>query len=237
MTDALALAPAGDAAALKAAAPAALQAVKDWVAAPDAGVPCDFAALPAVTALEADAGAAPVVKLMRALLSGDMAAFDAAATPAALAAAGVDAEAARDKMRSMALLRVAGAAAGAPVALSEVQKALGLSSAAEVQSAIVKAIGRKLLEGRIDQVAGTLTATRCHRRAFDAADWAALAAGLGALGAGLEGVAERLEAVERQQQQQHAAAAAAAASAAGGGGSGSGAAAGAAAAAGKPVRA
>lgn len=54
-------------------------------------------------------------------------------------------------MRLMALLTVASRAAGGAVALSEVRGALDIPED-EVQPWIVKAIGRKLIEGKIDQV-------------------------------------------------------------------------------------
>jgi hypothetical protein len=68
-------------------------------------------------------------------------------------------------------------------------------------------------------VAGTLTATRVHRRAFGAGEWGSLSQQLAGLASNLADVADRLGTAQQQQQQQHAAA--------GGGG----------AAAAKPVRA
>lgn len=59
------------------------QAVKDWVAAPD-NFTCDFTELPAVAQLESDSAAAPFLRLLRAMLAGDMAAYRAAAAPAVL---------------------------------------------------------------------------------------------------------------------------------------------------------
>lgn len=201
-TDSLALVPAGDAAALAAAKPAAVQAVKDWIAAPD-NFTCDFTELPAVAQLEGDAAAGPYLRLLRAMLAGDMAACRAAASPALLEGVPVSEEATLEKMRLMALLGVASRAAGGAVALSEVQAALDIPED-QVQPWIITAIGRKLIEGKIDQVAGTLTATRCHRRAFGNGEWSSLAQQLAGLSDSLAQVASMLGATqEEQQQQQH----------------------------------
>jgi hypothetical protein len=59
------------------------QAVKDWIAAPD-NFTCDFTDLPAVAQLASDAAAAPFLRLLAALLAGDIGAFKAAATKAVL---------------------------------------------------------------------------------------------------------------------------------------------------------
>ncbi|GBF95695.1 eukaryotic translation initiation factor 3 subunit M [Raphidocelis subcapitata] len=203
-TDALALVGAGDAAGLAAAKAAALQAVKDWIAAPD-NFTCDFTGLPAVAQLEKDAAGAPFTKLLAALLEGDMAAYKAAAAPAVLAGVPMTEEACLEKVRLMALLAVASRAAGGAVSLSEVQAALDIPED-QVQPWIVRAIGKRLIEGKIDQVAGTVTATRCLRRAFSSNDWAALAQRLKGLGAGLSAVAERLGVQQQAAQQQHGAA-------------------------------
>ncbi len=45
----------------------------------------------------------------------------------------------------------------------------------------MRAIGSKLIEGRIDQVAGTVTITRCTQRSFSAADWEGLSSRLAAI--------------------------------------------------------
>jgi len=135
------------------------------------------------------------------MLNGDMPGFKAASAPAVLTAVPITPEAALEKMRLMALLGVASKAAGGAVALSEVQAALDVPEE-QVQPWIIRAIGRKLLEGKIDQVAGTLTATRCTRRAFGGTEWGSLARQLAALSEGLAGIGERLSAAAAAQQQQ-----------------------------------
>ncbi|KAI8472176.1 MAG: hypothetical protein J3K34DRAFT_215264 [Monoraphidium minutum] len=197
-TDALALVAAGDAAGLAAAKGTALQAVKDWIASPD-NFTCDFTELPAVAALDKDAAAAPFLALLRAMLAGDMAGYKAAAGGAVLEGVPVAQDASLEKMRLMALLGVGSRAAGGAVALSEVQAALDIPED-QVQPWIITAIGRKLIEGKIDQVAGTLTATRCHRRAFGNREWGSLAQQLAGLSDSLSQVADMLASAEQQQQ-------------------------------------
>jgi hypothetical protein len=54
------------------------------------------------------------------------------------------------------------------------------------------------------QVAGSLTATRVHRRAFGASEWGSLARQLTALAGSLSDISERLGAMQQQQHpQQH----------------------------------
>jgi translation initiation factor 3 subunit M len=43
-----------------------------------------------------------------------------------------------------------------------------------VQPWVVRAIGSKLLDGRIDQVAATVTVSRCHHRTFTSQEWCGL---------------------------------------------------------------
>jgi translation initiation factor 3 subunit M len=44
----------------------------------------------------------------------------------------------------------------------------------QVQPWVVRAIGSKLLDGRIDQVAGTVVISRCHHRTFTSKEWQGL---------------------------------------------------------------
>lgn len=53
----------------------------------------------------------------------------------------------------------------------------------QVQPWVVRAIGSKLLDGRIDQVAATVTISRCHHRTFTSKEWQ----GLGQQLSGLRG--------------------------------------------------
>ncbi len=59
------------------------------------------------------------------------------------------------------------------------QEALGVGEG-EVEVWVVRAIGRKLLAARIDQMRRTVAVTKCAQRTFSAAQWRALLAQLGA---------------------------------------------------------
>ena len=65
-------------------------------------------------------------------------------------------------------------------ALASIAKALDVP-ADQVESWVVRAIGMKLIEGKIDQVRGVLSVTRATQPAFGAAQWKELATRLAAL--------------------------------------------------------
>lgn len=44
----------------------------------------------------------------------------------------------------------------------------------QIQPWVIRAIGHKLLEGKIDQVAQSVTITRCHNRTFSSKEWQGL---------------------------------------------------------------
>lgn len=62
----------------------------------------------------------------------------------------------------------------------------------QVQQWIMRAIGSKLIEGKIDQVAGTVTITRCHHRTFTSSEWQGLGQQLTALREALQGANDML---------------------------------------------
>ena len=59
------------------------------------------------------------------------------------------------------------------------QEALGVGEG-DVEAWVVRAIGKKLLEARIDQMRRTVAVTKCAQRYFSTAQWRALLAQLGA---------------------------------------------------------
>lgn len=148
----------------------------------------DLLSLPAVSkALAGHAKYGALHKLVAAVLAGDVAATRAASTPAALEAAGpgVSAEGVLSKARMTALLVAcsstsSSAAGSGEVALAELQKVLDVP-ADQVQSWIVRAIGAKLLEGRVDTVRGTLAVARSTHPSFGADQWTRLRAQLAVL--------------------------------------------------------
>ncbi len=75
--------------------------------------------------------------------------------------------------------RVHACPAGWRRARAPAQEALGVGEG-EVEVWVVRAIGRKLLAARIDQMRRTVAVTKCAQRTFSAAQWRALLAQLGA---------------------------------------------------------
>jgi translation initiation factor 3 subunit M len=167
--------------------PVAARVVAAFLRSPDA-YHFDAAANPAVVALRADAAHAPLAELLRIHLEGSPAELAALAGrpegAAALAAAGVSREAALEKVRLLALVGLAHGRA--ELSFDEVAAALDISEG-EVEAAVVGAIGRRLLEARIDQPGRSVAVAKCAPRTFGAAQWAELR---GTLGAWAEAVAE-----------------------------------------------
>lgn len=190
LSSALALVNAADAADMAKVKPFAVEAVKAFIRSPDI-FQCDFWELPAVQQLAKDGPSSPLLQLLNVVLRGDLKGFKSAATPAVLEAIGVSADAALDKMRLMALLVLGSKANGAAVAFSDIQAALDIP-AEQVQQWIVRAIGSKLLEGKIDQVAATVTISRCHHRTFTSSEWEGLRDQLRALREALQGANDML---------------------------------------------
>eukprot|EP00195_Chlamydomonas_chlamydogama_P009753 CAMPEP_0202900434 /NCGR_PEP_ID=MMETSP1392-20130828/11639_1 /ASSEMBLY_ACC=CAM_ASM_000868 /TAXON_ID=225041 /ORGANISM="Chlamydomonas chlamydogama, Strain SAG 11-48b" /LENGTH=420 /DNA_ID=CAMNT_0049586817 /DNA_START=80 /DNA_END=1342 /DNA_ORIENTATION=- len=169
---ALALAAEGDAAALAALKPHAVSALQEFLRS-STTYQCDLAELPAVRQLSSDSQYAPLYKLLVASLSGDITAYKAAATPAALELAGAAADASLYKARMTALLALGSRSAHQQVPFSDIQKALDIP-ADQVEVWVVRAIGSKLLECKIDQVHSAVTINRCTLRTFSNSDWAGM---------------------------------------------------------------
>lgn len=130
----------------------------------------DLAANPAVAALAGDAKHAPLHRLLTIYLTGSVADFKAfaASNAAAFESLGVTPEAAASKMRLLALMGLAHGAAeiefGAIAAALEVPED-------EVEGVVVQAIGKRLMEARIDQLRGVVAIAKCAPRTFGAAQW------------------------------------------------------------------
>ncbi|KAJ9511521.1 hypothetical protein QJQ45_029948 [Haematococcus lacustris] len=202
VTAALGLCPAGDTAAITQLRGMAIAAITDFVrnttlfqvlrftreGQPRTGQgQADFAASPAVQALANEPATQQVHALFTSMLSGDLASFRAAATTAALEAAGTNADAALSKARMLALLALCGKSSQAEVSYAEVEKALDVPPEA-VEFWIVKAIGAKLLEAKIDQVHGVIAVSRCTQRTFGKPEWSMLHTQLDSWIAALKGV-------------------------------------------------
>ncbi|KAI3425857.1 hypothetical protein D9Q98_007831 [Chlorella vulgaris] len=156
---------------LPAAVPAAAEVVAEFIRSPDM-FQFDLASNPAVTQLASDAQHANLHRLLTIFLGGTMEEFQAfvgsPAGAATLEAADVSAEAALTKMR---LLAFAGLAHGvSEVSFEQIQAALGLAEG-EVEAAVVKAIGKKIAEARIDQLRCTVAISKCAPRTFGSEHW------------------------------------------------------------------
>mmetsp|Transcript_7914 Transcript_7914/g.15398 ORF Transcript_7914/g.15398 Transcript_7914/m.15398 type:complete len:391 (-) Transcript_7914:318-1490(-) len=139
---------------------------------------CDLLELPVVSAIEVDSSSvgAEVVTLVRCMVKGDLPGFQAALTPAVLARLGADVttEAAMEKARFFALLALASAAEHQDVSFSDVAKALGVESD-DVERWLVRAVGLKLLDGKINQVQGSFFVSRSAHPCFGKAQWQIIA--------------------------------------------------------------
>ncbi|GAX79504.1 hypothetical protein CEUSTIGMA_g6945.t1 [Chlamydomonas eustigma] len=169
---ALKLAVDGDTEALTQLKPHAASAVAEYTRNP-AFYQADLGELPAVKTLASDPQYAPLYKLMTCMLSGDISSFRSAATSEALELAGVSAEAALSKARTSALLALGTRAGHEEVSFTAIQTALDIPEE-QVELFVVRAIGAKLLEGKIDQVKGSVSITRCTMRSFGHAEWKAV---------------------------------------------------------------
>lgn len=159
-----------------AVAEAAMRVAADFCAAPDAFT-FDLVDTPAVRQLADDSKTKPLHALLHTMLRGSVGELEdiQRTSPTLLSSLGLTPEAALAKTRLMAL---AALAHSRPVlGFDELREALGVG-AAEVEPLVVRAVGRKLLDARIDQLARTITVTRCEPRSFGPADWKELQATL-----------------------------------------------------------
>jgi translation initiation factor 3 subunit M len=137
----------------------------------------DLGDSPAVVALAQNAQHAPLHRLLTVYLSGTVADFRevAAAHPQLFDTLGVTAEAALNKMQLLALM---GLAHGTDeLGFGAIATALDVAIE-DVENIVVQAVGRRLLEARIDQLRSTVTVLRCSPRTFGAAQWRELQAQL-----------------------------------------------------------
>ncbi|GIL92517.1 hypothetical protein Vretimale_19311 [Volvox reticuliferus] len=141
----------------------------------------DLLQLPAVAALADHPRYGPLHNLVTAVLAGDVAAARGASIPAALeAAGGVTSEAVLSKARMTALLAACSRAGQGEVPLGDLKVALDVAED-QVQSWIVRAIGAKLIEGRVDTVRGTFSVARSTHPCFGQQQWSKLASQLASL--------------------------------------------------------
>jgi translation initiation factor 3 subunit M len=165
---------------------AAATAAADFIRSPET-FQFDMLDSPAVQQLQSDPQHGPVFQLLSVLLAGNVQAFESLAKESAgvFETVGASREDVLTKVRLMALLGLG--AQAATLSFEDVQTALNVSEG-EVEVWIVRAIGKKLLDARIDQLGGTISITRCNHRAFGPEQWRELRDRLGAWARNVAGV-------------------------------------------------
>ncbi|GAB4818111.1 hypothetical protein N2152v2_005157 [Parachlorella kessleri] len=147
---------------LATAKPVAAAVASDFIRSPEM-FQFDLLDNPAVKALAGDAQHGALYQLLSIFLSGTVQDFErfAAGNEQLFAAVGLPREAALAKMRLLALM---GLAHGAD------EEQLGVP-ASEVEALVVQAIGKRIVEARIDQLRGTVAVAKCVPRTFGASQW------------------------------------------------------------------
>jgi len=128
---------------------------------------CDLVALPAFEQL---AKPGSLCGLLKDVVHGDVARVQAGVSTSAAAAAAVSQDALVEKTRLCALLSCAEQARGSPVQYAEVARVVGLPLDA-VETFIVKAVGKGIVEAKMDQMAETVSVSRWTQRVFDKQSW------------------------------------------------------------------
>lgn len=158
----------------------AASVVKDFIASPDL-YHFDLFESPAVVHLASDSQYAPLYALLKIYLTGGVSDYKAFAAKnlGVLESVGVTEENALAKMRLLALMGLASdSASGNEVAFAELKGALELNEQ-EVEACVVQAIGKKIIEARIDQLRGVVQISKCTPRTFGKAEWQHLGSQLG----------------------------------------------------------
>lgn len=159
----------------------ATAAVVSFIQAKDMMFRCDILGYPAVQALKGTKSE-PVLKLLTTLLTSDgmseFAAF-AKSNGALFKSLGIDENECAGKMKLLALCALAEKCVGTGGEATYAQVAEVLSCGAdEVEGWIVRAIGARLVEAKMDQVRGVAVITRVTHRVFGDAQWKELAANI-----------------------------------------------------------
>lgn len=171
LTKCLATYEGASAAELPGAVPAAAQVVAEFIRSPDM-FQFDLAANPAVAQLSSNPQHADLHRLLAIFLAGTVQDFQSftgsPAGAAALQAVGISAEDALAKMRLLAFMGLAHGVT--EITFDQIQCSLALG-AGEVEAAVVQAIGKKIVEARIDQLRGTVAIFKCAPRTFGPEHW------------------------------------------------------------------
>jgi translation initiation factor 3 subunit M len=130
----------------------------------------DLADNPAIAALAGNSQSAPLHQLLTIYLTGSVADFKsfAKSNGAVFQSLGVSEGSAFGKMKLLALMGLAHGSS--EIKFAEIASSLDIP-ATEVESVVVQAIGKRLMEAKIDQLAEVVTVTKCAPRTFGAAQW------------------------------------------------------------------
>lgn len=159
-----------DAATAATATPIARRMVIDFIKSPDMFY-FDLADSPAVAALASDAETASLHQLLTIYLSGSVAEFKQFAAKnvqlfeETLEISLGDAE---TKMKLLALMGLANRVS--EIAFADIASSLDIDIS-EVEGIVVQSIGKKLLDGRIDQLKRAVTVNKCLPRTFGMEQW------------------------------------------------------------------
>jgi translation initiation factor 3 subunit M len=158
----------------------AADVIKEFIASPDL-YHFDLLSSPAVAQLASDNQYAPLHGLLTVYLDGGIPDYKAfiSKNPKSLELCGISADQSLEKMRLLALMGLArGASHTGELSFSDLQLALEMD-ASDVESCIVQAIGKKIMEARIDQLRGMVEVGKCTPRMFGAEEWNELSGQLG----------------------------------------------------------
>lgn len=155
---------------------------------------CDLLDLPAVAACVNHPTAGPVLALLGTMLTGKLADLTAltAANPKLLPSLNLSADAVMTKMRLLSLAALGAEADAGEVPYVTIKATLQLQEG-EVEGWVVKAIGLKLLEAKMDQLREVVIFSRCTQRVFADAQWLELRANLSAWKENLGGVCSMVQ--------------------------------------------
>ncbi|KAL0032757.1 hypothetical protein WJX79_008396 [Trebouxia sp. C0005] len=144
----------------------AAQAVSEFIRSPDL-FQFDLFESPTITQLKGDSEYGHLYQLLEIILNGNLSGYESFDKSKLENTSEEDVQ---TKVRLTALMTL-GTRSTHELKFAEVQQALGLGSDSEVEAWVVRAIGKRLLEGRINQLKQTVTITKCAHRIFAAAQW------------------------------------------------------------------
>jgi translation initiation factor 3 subunit M len=184
-----------DAEAVPFAKEAALNAIRD----PLAAVNAQILRLGPVQALQKSEPA--VFALLSAVCSGSIKTFEqfASANPKCFDSAGLNRVAVEEKMRLLALATLASSKQGEVVTYAQVAAALAVDGA-QVEAWVVRATGAGVIDCKMDQEKQTIVVNSVALRAFEDSQWSSVAAQLKKWRMSVRGVLQAVQAAREDQE-------------------------------------